>query len=353
MKMGNGGQMRVVEAMIACVILIIGLSTTAYFSSVFTTEEGGDIEEAGQGVLHVLDSTDLIKQVILNEGDWESKLKSLLETLLPPDTLYNLTLVSGLTDQPIAVITNMMGQDPSLSLDAVSLQQVITVSLPLARIEQRELDVMLIIDRSGSMNEKEYGDPNPKIYYAKEAAKTFVDQLNASKDRVGLASFSDTASLDIALTSNFGQVKSKIDSLTVSGYTNIGGGVNKANAEFSSNGREGTLWAIILLSDGMANRPCPHVPTCDPYKGCDYARDYARNESHTASEMGTVIYTIGLGSDTKSFDEGLLKEMQTNGYYYAPSGQDLMDIYMAIAQDLLFAVKYDIVIITLTLVKAG
>jgi len=353
MRLGNGGQMRVVEAMIACVILIIGLSATTYFSGIFTTEEGGDVEEVGQGVLHVLDNTDLIKQIIQNEGNWESKIKTLLETLLPPDTFYNLTLVSGLTGQSFAVITNMMGHDSSLSLNAVSLQQVITISLPLARNEYRELDVMLIIDRSGSMNEKEYGDVYPKIYYAKEAAKVFVDQLNASKDIVGLASFSDGASLDSSLTNNFGEVKSKIDSLTASGYTNMGGGINKANGEFSSHGREGTFWAIILVSDGMANRPCPHDPVCDPYVGCPYAREYTRNETQIASGMGVAIYTIGLGSNTSSFDEGLLKEIQTNGYYYAPSAGDLTDIYMAIAQDLLFTVKYEIVVLTLILVKAG
>ena len=344
MKLDNRGQMRVVEAMIACVILIVGLSATTYFSNVFTTEEGGDLEEVGQNVLHVLDNTDLIKQIIQNEDNWESKLKFLIETLLPPDTSYSLTLVSGLTGHPIAAITNMMGQGSPSSLNAVSLQRIITISLPLTRIEQKELDVMLVIDRSGSMNQPYRG--KTKITWTQEAAKAFVSQLDATKDRVGLASFATEATLDINLTNNFQQVNSAIDSLTAEGERNMGDGIGKANQELASDGRSGSTWVMILLSGGVANRPL--------YNGNEnetYAREYALSQAEIAAGLGVVIYTIGLG-DPRYLDEGLLKEIQTNGYYPAPSPEDLMDIYTAIAEDLLFAVKYDIVIIKLTLVKA-
>ena len=339
MKLGNRGQMRVVEAMIACVILIVGLSATTYFSNVFTTEEGGDLEEVGQNILHVLDNTDLIKQIIQNEDNWESKLKSLVKTLLPPDTSYSLTLVSGLTGQPIAAITNMMGQGSPSSLNAVSLQRIITISLPLTRIEQKELDVMLVIDRSGSMNQTYKG--KTKITWTQEAAKAFVSQMDATKDRVGLASFATEATLDIGLTSNFQQVDSAIDSLRAVGERNMGDGIEKANQEFASDGRGSSTWVMILLSGGVANRPYNET----------YAREYALSQAEIAEGLGVTIYTIGLG-DPSRLDEGLLKEIQTNGYYHAPSAEDLMDIYKAIAEDLLFAVKYDIVIIKLTLVKA-
>jgi len=96
---------------------------------------------------------------------------------------------------------------------------------------------------------------------------------------------------------------------------------------------------MILLSDGVANRPYNET----------YAKEYARSQAEIAA--GVIIYTIGLG-DPSYFDEELLKEIQTNGYYYAPSAEDLTDIYLAIAEDLLFIVKYEIVVLTLTLVKA-
>jgi len=351
MRSSNRGQMRVVEAMIGCVILIIGIYATVYFSSVFTTEEGGDLEEAGQDVLYVLENTALIKQVIQNESNWEPKLKSLLGTLLPLDTFYNLTLISGLTDQTIAVITNMMRQDSSLDLNTVTLKQVVTISLPLEKVEYKELDIMLVIDRSGSMDQKETGDMYNKIYYAKEAAKAFVDQLNPSKHRVGLVSFSDEANLEIGLTNDFQEVKSKVDNLYPSGETNMGDAVKESNEEFFAHNRSSAASVMIFLTDGMANRPCHHSPQHN--ESCSYAQEYARNETEKAQDRGILIYTIGLGADTSRLDEGLLKEMQTNGYYYAPSAEDLMDVYTAIAQDLLFAVKYDIVLMTLTLVKAG
>jgi hypothetical protein len=345
-KLDNSGQMRIIEAMIACVILIFGIFATSYFSSVFTTVEGGELEESGQSVIHVLENTDLIKQIVQNESNWESKLKSLIGTLLPPGTLYNLTLASLLTSQTFAAVTNIQEQSISPNLDAVSIQSVITISLPLTRVEQKKLDVMLIIDRSTSMSQEN------KIYYAKQAATTFIDQLNSSRDRVGLVSYSDTATLNSILTDNFQYVKTQINSLFPYGYTNIGEGVKKSNDEFLAHNRTDALHAMILLTDGVANRPCPHSP---PHvtTTCPVARQYALDESIISQSRDILIYTIGLGSNKSDFDEDLLKDMQTNGYYYAPSGEDLEAIYMAIAQDLLFAVKYDIVVMTLTLIKAG
>jgi len=367
MKPYNRGQMRIVEAMIASIILITGIATTSYFSSVFTVKEGGDLEEDGRRVLHVLDNTDLISEVVENRGNWRSKLKNLLATLLPVDTYYSLTIFSELTGQPIGeAITNAEGQNLSSSLDAISLQQIITISVPAARIEERDLDVILAIDRSGSMSDIEPGDDYSKFYYAQEAAKAFVDQLNASRDRVGVVSFSgdddqysdDDAMLDSPLTGDFQSVKSTIENLTTWWRTNMGEAFVKANNEFIANNRTDVIQVVVLLSDGMANEPHFDEPPENhtSHSGdtpCPVAQEYARNESKEVSDRGVLIYTIGLGAETYRFDAELLEEIQTNGYYYAPSAEDLRDIYLAIAEDLLFEVRYDFIVITLTLVKAG
>jgi len=364
--------MRIVEAMIASIIIIVGISTTSHFASVFTTKEGGDLEDDGQRVLSVLDNTDLISDIIDNEGNWKSKLRTLLETLLPIDTFYNLTMVSGLTGQPIGEpVTNAEGQDLSSSRDAVSLQQVVTISMPPARIAQRELDVILAIDRSDSMNDTEPGRQHCKFYYVKEAAKAFVDQLDPTKDRVGLVSFSgdndsysdDDATLEWPLTNDFQQVKSTIENLTIGGRTNMGEAFVKADGEFMAQNRSSAVQAVIFLSDGMANEP--HFEEALEIHAnhtgdtpCPLAQQYARNESERVKYRGVIIYTIGLGAETTDFDEQLLIEIQTDeirtdGYYYAPLSEELTDIYRAIAEDLLLDVRYDFVVITLTLVKAG
>ncbi|MEM2110816.1 MAG: vWA domain-containing protein [Candidatus Bathyarchaeia archaeon] len=360
--------MRIIEAMIACAILIFGIFATSYFSSVFTTEEGGDLEEAGQSVIHFLSNTDLIKQIIQNETNWDSKVRSLITTLLPPGTFYNMTLVSGLSGQFLADPICNMEELSTLNLDVVTLQQVVTVSLPLTRTVERNLDVIFIIDRAHSMREKEPGDEYSKYYYAHRAIAAFAEKLNATKDRVGIVSFSgnnnafpndNDATLDLPLTSNISQVDSTLNKIqTTWNRHDFGYAFKLAYDEFNDNGRSEATRAVIFLSDGVCNDPWFNEDGNEHAKHkfeipCPVAQEYARNESRKVSELGVLIYTIGLGANTTCFDEPLLKEIQTNGYFYAPSGKDLMGIYDAIVKDLLFEVKYDIVILTLTLVKTG
>jgi len=83
------------------------------------------------------------------------------------------------------------------------------------------IDVMLVIDRSGSMG-------GTLITDAKNAAKTFVDNT-CSSDLVGLASFSESATLDIGLTTDHNSIKTQIDALSTGGYTAIGDGIHTAN----------------------------------------------------------------------------------------------------------------------------
>jgi Ca-activated chloride channel family protein len=171
------------------------------------------------------------------------------------------------------------------------------------------IDVMLVIDRSGSMS----GD---KIIDAKSAANTFVDKMSVD-DRVGLVSFATSASLDIGLTTNHDDVESEINALIASGNTAIGDGILQANTEFSSNGDVARPWAMVLLSDGKNNAGS------DPL-----------NAAVAANNLGITIYTIGLGSGA---DETLLTNIasETGGnYYFAPSGDDLEDIYNSIYQEI-------------------
>ena len=337
------GQIRIIEALIACIILVAGLSASIIFSSIYTIAKASELEEVGVNVLHVLDNSGVIRKIIQNQGNWASEFKELMGTLLPPETFYNLTLFSSITNQPLAWLTNVVGQDFSSGADVASFQQIATVSFPYIKQEKQKIDIMLLIDRSGSMNEKEPGDEFSKIYYAKEATKIFTDQLNMSLARVGVISFSSEATLDVQLPNNTGVIKSAIDSLVASGYTNIGDSINIANEHFQSYGRSDSVWAYILLSDGKTNRPLPE----------SYAREYAISESENSAEIGIATYSIGLGANTENFDEELLKQIATEGYYYAPSAEDLVDIYTAIAKDLLFAVKYDVVTLQLTLIRGG
>ena len=174
------------------------------------------------------------------------------------------------------------------------------------------IDVMLIIDRSGSMS-------GTKLADAKTAAKRFVDLLNSSVDRSGLASFASGASLDQGLTFNQGAVKTAIDGLSAGGLTAIGAGIGVANTELITNGRSDATHVEILLSNGGENQGT------DPIA-----------RANEAAAAGITIYTIGLGS---LVNEQTLKDIASitgGNYYYAPSSSQLEEIYQDIYEELTF-----------------
>lgn len=168
------------------------------------------------------------------------------------------------------------------------------------------VDVLLVIDHSGSM----YGQP---LADEKVAAKGFVDRMNLSQDQVGLASFASSAGLDQQLTHNGTAVKNAIDALVASGNTNMGDGINAAQAELQSVRHNPAARPVMLLmSDGV-----PNVGP-DPIAA-----------AQTAKNAGTRIFAVGLGG----VDENLMRQIASSpsDYYYAPTSNDLQAIYQAIA----------------------
>jgi hypothetical protein len=357
----NKGQMRVVEAMIACLLLIAGLSAATYLSRVNVSVSDSNIDEVGENIFDVLCDSNVVQR-IMEGGDFtEAQLKTLILTLLPPESMYSVTYGSSVTNKTLMNATNM-GSGSFSSYDAFSAHGTFTISLPLSKVEYQPVDVMLIMDRSGSMGETD-GSGKVKIELAKNAAKTFVDQLNMTRDRVGLASFSTDARLDCALTNNSNNIKSTINTLSANGWTNIGGGISRANEEFINHGRPDAVWVIILLSDGVANYyynrygQLVYDSTEKPNKSGIYAGQYALNQSEGSKVLkgkGVRIYTVGLGSPS-NLDEDLLKQIafDESKYFNAPTADQLESIYITISKDILLQVRYDIIIIQLNLFGSG
>jgi hypothetical protein len=117
--------------------------------------------------------------------------------------------------------------------------------------EYYPVDVVLVFDRSGSMDDDGWSPP-PPLTDAKNAAKTFVDLLGGN-DKAGLVSFSTTANIDKPLTFVHQDVKSAIDSMSANGWTNMSNALELANQELVTNGRNDVPWIEVLLSDGNNN----------------------------------------------------------------------------------------------------
>ena len=161
--------------------------------------------------------------------------------------------------------------------------------------------------------------------------------------------------------------------------SNIGGGLQQANYQFTQKERLEALWIVILLAGGPANATSPtadnpygycspsywsspscrddqanvrHPNTSTDYDGDDFARDIA-DQLVGENAQGAVVYSIGLGekvqNDTRhrnaDYDpdiaEQLLEYIATEAgtpnqgiYYYAADASGLTEIFKKIAENI-------------------
>ena len=197
----------------------------------------------------------------------------------------------------------------------------------LEKLPRKPLDVVLVIDKSGSMDSTDY--PPDRITAAKEAAKIFVNQLKED-DRVAVVSFSSSTSTVVSFTSDKSSARGKIDRISTGGGTAIGEGTITALSVLEKS-REDTVKTIILLSDGAHNEGISPNTAANRAKG-----------------RGIPIYTVGIGTvggGIDSLDESTLKEIAsiTGGeYLYAPGASELKKIYEKMSTKVLNVAGLDV-----------
>ncbi len=179
----------------------------------------------------------------------------------------------------------------------------------------RNVDVILVIDRSGSMRW------DGKIENAKKAAKSFVRYiLRINGTRVGVVTFEDKAALVVSLTDNLSIIERGIDSIYVIGSTAIGLGIHKAREHFSQVSEPWAERYILLLSDGEDTAsPESHNPIFEAIN--------AKNE-------GIIIYTVGVGSgsDTELMEN--IANITGGKFYYTATSDNIEKIYREIAGEI-------------------
>src|SRR5882724_2220730 len=190
------------------------------------------------------------------------------------------------------------------------------------------VDVMLILDKSGSMN-SQVGSSGTKLSNAKAAAKSFIDILSQNtNNHVGLVSFAGTATLNSSLTNNYSSVKNQIDAITTANNTCTQCGVTKANQEIAANGRTGIKKVAVLLTDGIANFIEGGSGTTSS-TSAQQATLTAVNSGNAAS--GTVFFTIGLGTDVNGPFLSTLATTTGGTYNPSPTSDQLNTIYTQIS----------------------
>lgn len=219
-------------------------------------------------------------------------------------------------------ITNSNKQ---IDVDRIDCDGMLKVTLALSAspdISSNPTDIVLVLDRSGSMA----GSP---IANMKAGAKTFIDIIDEATDgsqdgnigsgsRIGIVSFSDTATADTQLITSVATLKSAVDSLTAGGSTNHADAFTKAIQLFdplSANAK-----VIVLFTDGKTTAGPPPAPV-----------------AAAAKASGIIIYCIGLiGSD--GVDVNVLNDWATDPdashVAVTPDDADLEDLFKDLAANI-------------------
>lgn len=180
-------------------------------------------------------------------------------------------------------------------------------------------DMVLILDRSRSMTQS--------LPALKNAANTFIDIIEESSDgvqdgviggggRMGIVSFSDTATQDTGLITSVADLKAAVNALTAGGSTNHQDAFTKALALFdpmSSNDK-----VMILVTDGFTTTGGDAGPV-----------------AAAAKAAGVTIYVIGL-SGNGGIDEEALNQWASppaaDHVSIAPSDEELEAIFGDLAR---------------------
>lgn len=247
------------------------------------------------------------------------------------------------------------------------------------------LDIVLVLDMSGSMDEDFGASSSKKIDALKTAVNTFVDSTAAQNDkisdpakqhRISIVKFAGNKKDEIGndtywvnegiifsnyqeynnsqrvteltayTTASSNDVKSVINSLDPKGATRADYGMQLAQTELASNGRVDAKKVVIFFTDG------------DPTSGNEFESSVANGAVTAAKDLkssGTEIYTVGIfsgasttgNSNSNLFMQAVssnfpdatsytkLGERASNDYYKtAATAGDLNNIFEEISEDI-------------------
>jgi hypothetical protein len=246
----------------------------------------------------------------------------------------------------------------------------------------KPLDIMLVLDRTGSMCQDSAGRPDPActdLNNARNGMKTFLGFLDPKVDWVGLSVLPPAASMaakcstpssanynlptapyllvplskDYKLSSGAlntsSNLVSTINCVQGGGTTSYSNAIEAAQKELDANGRKDVQDVIVFLSDGAANTGPSYYSASSPYRTQPCHQGVT--SSGYSKAKGAIVYSIGyaLGDDTggcRSYTGAVespaisvtlaLQNIATTpaNFYNQPTPGELNTIYTDIAKDI-------------------
>jgi hypothetical protein len=271
-----------------------------------------------------------------------------------------------------------------LGIDEFDVHARATACYPCA---SRPLDVMLVLDRTGSMCMTHSGASDPScadLGNARDGLKAFLRAMDPALDHVGLAVFPPARTLSsrcstptsssnyaydltsapyviVGLSSDYktgnalntsSQLVSTIECVRGGGSTSYATALEKAQSELDANGRPDVQDIIVFFSDGAANYGPSYYGNSSSYRRRPCHQGVS--SAGVVKSRGTIIYSIGY--DLNALDGGAnicqsytgadespaitaysaLQAIASSSdtFYNQPGAGDVDQIYRAIAGDL-------------------
>ena len=182
--------------------------------------------------------------------------------------------------------------------------------LPGKRLPRVPTDLVVVLDRSGSMS----GQP---LMHAKAAVRALMDQLGA-QDRFALVSYASDVRLEWPLENADGRHlrswRAALAGIPANGGTNMAVGIDLANQTLAVTRQPGRAARVVLLSDGHANQG-------------DHSLAGLRRRASQAVKGEYVFSTAGVG---QGFDEALMAMLADAGagnFYYVQDVVELASVF--------------------------
>ncbi len=248
----------------------------------------------------------------------ETKGLEIADSASPGDASVVVTGASDAKFPEVAVDFEVKRPDGSFLIDARASDfhvtedgapvSILRFEAPTGR-EARPITVVLVVDRSRSMEEED------RIGMLKRAVATFLKGLPRGS-RVAVVAFGSDVETICPFTGDFAKVQQAVDRLTPDGATRYYDAVAEALAMI---GREPGRRAVLALTDGedTFSKPENTVETLIA----------------SARREGLPVHTLGLGSDDEIESASLrhLAQASRGQYYPARQADQLREIYEQIA----------------------
>ncbi|MDX6552888.1 MAG: hypothetical protein QOH74_1376 [Gaiellales bacterium] len=284
-------------------------------------------------------------------------------------------------DNTVAVQQTAKVATSFLGLIGIKNITITTRSSACSPCGARPLDVVVLLDRTGSMCTFSDGSFDPActdLNNAKDGIRTFLGLMDPAANRVALglfppatstgsrcstpssATYNSTSAQYVvvpfstdyrtgsALNASSNLVQS-VNCIQAGGSTAYATGIEKASAYLQANARPQAQKVIVMMSDGAANTGPTFYATTSPYRRQPCRQGIT--SATTVKAQDTIIYTIGYDLDAtganvcQSYTGALespsitaqyaLQQIASPGNFYNhPSASDLSAVFSAVAYDI-------------------